>query len=104
MAQVTQHQRQRQDVGTLLPRDFRHRPLSGAGEGEEAEGAAALGRSDERYVGPSRLLIRDPQCLSKGIFYQDVIFLAADTIFFLADHAGLRDKAPRHVHTEAAKT
>ena len=55
-------------------------------------------------MGPSRLLIRDPQRLSKGIFYQDVIFLAADTIFFLADHAGLCDKAPRHVHTEAAKT
>lgn len=38
----------------------------------------------QRYVGPSCLLIRDPQCHSKGMFNQDVFFPpAADTIFFL---------------------
>lgn len=43
----------------------------------------AWGQADKRYVRPSHSLIRDPQCHSKGLFYQDVIFSAADTIFFL---------------------
>lgn len=55
----------------------------GLGRGKKKRGLGAWGQSDKRYVGSSRLLIRDPQCHSKGIFYQDVIFPAADTIFFL---------------------
>ena len=78
------------------------------GDGAEAgrgrsRGAGGLGTA-RRRDGASRLLIRAPRCPSKGIFYQDVIFPAADTFLSCANHAGLRDKAPRHVHTDAAKT
>jgi hypothetical protein len=34
-------------------------------------------------VGLSCLLIRDPQCHSRETLYQDIIFPAADIIFFL---------------------
>lgn len=42
----------------------------------------ALGQAGrQRYVGPSCLLIRDPQCHSKGMFNQDVFFPLLQTLF-----------------------
>lgn len=53
------------------------------GEGGGKERAGGLGAVRQEVCGASRLLIRDPQCHCKRMFYQDVIFPTADAIFFL---------------------
>lgn len=65
-----------------FPRSF---TTSHSGEGKEKRGLGAWGQSDKRYVGSSRLLIRDLQCHSKGIFYQDVIFPTVHDFLSRAD-------------------
>ena len=77
----------------------------GAGEGEETEGAAGPGSVRQEVCRAQPPADKRPTMP----FQKDILSrcnFSHRRHYFLsrADQAGLRDKAPRHVHTEAAKT
>lgn len=114
MAQVTEHQRQRQDqnLGILTSQIFSAQVtfwggnrVEGQGRGKKQKGLQAPGTVRQEVCRAQLPADKRPTMP----FQKDTLSrcnFSHHRHYFLsrADQAGLRDKAPRHVHTEAAKT